>query len=75
MTGEEKTILEGLKSDIEEIKKLLLGNGKVGVAEMSRRAFEGYQKSKKTKQGYIDWIFRASIMIILVYIAGKVGLS
>jgi len=75
MTGEEKTILEGLKSDIEEIKKLLLGNGKVGVAEMSRRAFEGYQKSKNTRQGYVDWIFRGLITVVLVYIASKVGLS
>ena len=75
MTDEERDILTSLKEDISEIKQLLLGNGKVGVAEMARRAFEHYQNSKNTRQGYVDWIFRGLITVVLVYIASKVGLS
>ena len=65
----------GIYKELKEIKTLLMGNGKVGIAEMARRAFEYYQRQAKTKNGLIDWIFRIAIGIILMFIAVKVGLK
>ena len=50
-----------LESDILELKKLLMGNGKIGVMEMARRGFEGYQHLKVSRQGWVDWAFRLII--------------
>ena len=50
-----------LEADILELKKLLMGNGVAGVAEMARRAFEGYQHLKLSRQGWVDWAFRLII--------------
>jgi len=59
---------------IEGIEKLLLGNGKIGVAEMARRSFEYCENLKLSKQGLIDWVFRIVLSIIVGYIAVQVGL-
>ena len=59
--------------ELKEIKVLLMGNGKIGIAEMARRAFEYYQRQSKTKNGLIDWTFRIVISMILTFIAVKVG--
>ena len=64
-------IIERLK----HIETLLMGNGRVGIAEMSRRSFEYYQQHRASKNGLIDWGFRIAISIILGYIALKVGLK
>ena len=32
--------IDGMSKNIHEIKKMLLGNGVIGVAEMARRSFE-----------------------------------
>lgn len=57
-----------LEEDILEIKKLLMGNGKAGVAEMARRGFEGYQHLKVSRQGWVDWAFRLIISGMLARI-------
>lgn len=67
--------IEEIKKGISEIKKLLLGNGVIGVAEMSRRSFEWVEDFKKSRSGLLDWAFRACITIILGFIAVKVGLK
>jgi len=67
--------LQEVKEGIKSTNKLLLGNGKIGVAEMARRAFEYMQCNKETKNGLLDWAFRVSIMIVLGFIAVKVGLK
>ena len=68
-------VLDGLVKKIDHIETLLMGNGKVGVAEMSRRAFEYCQSHKASKNGLIDWAFRIGISLILGYIALQVGLK
>ena len=64
-----------LKKELDDIKKLLIGNGKIGVAEMARRAFEYMQHQDKTKNGRLDWTFRIIVALLLAFVACKVGLS
>lgn len=66
--------LSEIKNDMKEIKKLLLGNGAIGVAEMARRTYEWMVFCKATRNGRLDWAFRAIIMIVVSYIAYKVGI-
>ena len=68
-------VLDSLVKKTEHIELLLMGNGKVGVAEMARRAFEWMQVSKATKSGLIDWAFRIGISILLGFIAVRVGVK
>ena len=63
-----------IKEKLSSIERLLKGNGKIGIAEMARRAFEHCEFLKSSKNGLLDWGFRAVITIILGYIALKVGL-
>jgi hypothetical protein len=64
-----------IKDDIKYVKKLLIGNGKVGVAEMSRRSFEWMSRVKSSKNGLLDWTFRGIIGLVLSFIAMKVGMK
>ena len=66
--------MDKILKELADIKKLLMGNGEVGVAEMARRSFEWMQHQSKTKNGLLDWGFRVVISIILLFIAVKVGL-
>jgi len=75
MDAELKERFDRLEENSINIKKLLLGNGKMGVAEMARRAFEYVQYQNKTKNGRLDWTFRAIIVVLIGYISVKVGLK
>lgn len=66
--------IERVEKELKEIKKLLMGNGKIGVSEMARRAFEYTQWHKASKNGLLDWTFRILISFILGFIAVKVGI-
>ena len=68
-------MMEDAKEERIFLKKILMGNGIVGVAEMARRAFEYMQLLKSTRNGRLDWAFRIVISLILTYIAVKVGLK
>ena len=70
----EKSLKE-LNHKIDSIKAILMGNGKVGVVEMARRSFDYMLLSKKTKNGLLDWVFRGIIVIILGYVAVKIGIK
>jgi len=75
MDTELKEKLDTLETNSNSIKKLLLGNGKMGIAEMARRSFEYVQHQNKTKNGRLDWTFRIIVGILLVYIATQLGLK
>ena len=66
--------IDEMSKNIHEIKKMLLGNGVIGVAEMARRSFEYMLHCKNTKNGLLDWTFRAVITVMIGYIAIKIGL-
>lgn len=63
----------GIYKELKDIKTLLMGNGKVGIAEMARRAFEYFQAHSKSKNSFIDWAFRAVILLFLIGIFAKLG--
>jgi len=65
--------LESIKKEMKYLRALMMGNGKIGVAEMARRAFDYMNNCKKTKQGYLDWAFRGIITLMLGYIAIRIG--
>ena len=67
--------LQEIKLKLQHIEKLLMGNGVVGVAEMARRAFEHCQYLKQSKNGLVDWVFRVVILLILGYIATRLGMK
>jgi len=67
--------LDKLEASIESVKKLLLGNGEIGIAEKARRAYNYMRHQDKTKNGRLDWTFRAVIGILLTFIAVRVGLK
>ena len=75
MDTELKEKLDTLETNSNSIKKLLLGNGKMGIAEMARRAFEYMLLCKQTNNGLLDWAFRGFITILMTYIAIKIGLG
>ena len=70
-----ETQIHNMSADLKEIKKLLLGNGVVGVAEMARRSYEYMLHCKSTKNGLLDWAFRAVITLMIGYIALKAGIK
>lgn len=70
-----KSDITSLGEKLEDIRVILVGNGKIGVAEQARRAFEMCQSFKKSKNGLLDWTFRIAIGFIMGFIAVKVGLK
>ena len=58
---------------INHIEKMLMGNGKVGIAEQARRAFEMCQAAKVSKQGLMDWGFRVLIATGIAYVIALLG--
>ena len=67
--------LDKLHKDITQVKKILIGNGKLGVAEMARRSFEFVQHHDKTKNGRLDWAFRIMVGLVMTYVAVRVGIK
>ena len=67
--------LDKLEITSKSIQKLLMGNGRIGVAEMARRSFEWMQHQSKTKNGLLDWTFRVVLGVLISYIAIQVGLK
>ncbi|MHA1853869.1 MAG: hypothetical protein ACTSUF_10255 [Candidatus Heimdallarchaeaceae archaeon] len=62
---------ESLEKKIDDIRKILLGNGGIGLIAKVQMLWEG----KKTRMGLLDWCFRTAIAIVLAYIATRVGLK
>ena len=56
--------LEKLEEKVDDIKKILLGNGSIGLCAKVQMLWEG----KKTRMGWLDWTFRISIAGAIGYI-------
>ena len=67
--------MDEVKWQLKNIKALLMGNGKVGIAEMARRGYEYMLLCKQTKNGLLDWSFRILITLLLGYVAVQIGLK
>jgi len=63
--------LESVEQKIDDVRKILLGNGKIGLCAKVQMLWEG----KKTRMGLLDWAFRISILIIISFVAVKVGIK
>jgi len=62
--------LETVEAKVDNILKVMNGNGKIGIIAKVQMLWEG----KKTSMGLVDWAFRITIASVLGYIAVKVGL-
>ena len=60
---------------LNAIEKRINGNGDLGIEAKARLSYEYIQKATASKNGLLDWVFRCVIMIVLAYIATKVGLK
>ena len=63
--------IESLEKKVDDLRVILLGNGKIGLVAKVQMLWEG----KKTRMGLLDWAFRTVIFILIGYIAMKVGLK
>lgn len=61
---------------IDRIFYVLEGNGDIrkGLRYQVQTMWEDYLTRKRTTMGWVDWIYRSAIGILLVYIAAKLGL-
>jgi len=64
-----------IEHKLNMLSKIIVGNGEMGIAEQARRAFEFKQSYTKSKNGWIDWTFRAIILVLLSVIVHKLGLK
>ena len=62
---------ERLEQKIDDVRKILLGNGKIGLCAKVQMLWEG----KKTRMGLLDWAYRIVLGIGIGYIAMKIGLK
>lgn len=63
--------LESLETKFDDLCVLLKGNGRLGFFAKVQIMWEG----KKTRMGLLDWCFRVTIMIVVSFIAVKVGMK
>ena len=63
--------LESVEQKIDDVRKILLGNGKIGLCAKVQMLWEG----KKTRMGLLDWAYRIAIGIGIAYIIRQVGLK
>ena len=64
-----------IKKDISSFLKLWNGNGEPGIGFKVRTMWEYHQQMRKSTQGFVDWLFRAVVMILLTFISIKLGLQ
>jgi choline-glycine betaine transporter len=72
---EQHDAIKEIRNDIKDIKHIVVGNGKMGIAEMARRAFEYTERAEVSKNGILDWAFRTVVAILLAYIAVRMGIK
>lgn len=64
-----------IKRDVKDIKKVINGNGELGLAAKTQLLYQWMERADKSKNGLLDWCFRIAISLILAYIAHEVGLK
>ena len=63
--------LESVEQKIEDVRKILLGNGSIGLCAKVQMLWEG----KKTRMGLLDWAYRIAIGIGIAFIIKQVGVK
>jgi len=67
--------IEDLKVEVIKLRLLWQGNGKVGAGHKVNTMWDAFEVRRQSSQGMLDWIFRAVVMILITYIAVKLGLK
>ena len=60
-----------LEQKIDGLRKLLLGNGAIGIISKVQMLWEG----RKSRMGLLDWAYRIAIGIGIAFIIKQVGLK
>jgi len=67
--------IEQLEASCKRVKTNLFGNGEMGTSQKADKAYSYMKRKEASKNGFYDWLFRAIVIIILGWIASKVGLK
>lgn len=67
--------LETLESKVDNILLIMNGNGKVGLCAKVELNSDFIVREKKRRSGLVTMIIRGIVLILLAYIASRVGLS
>ena len=70
-----KDEIDKIMGELESIKKLLMGNGAIGVAQQTKLNTDWITRQRSRKDNVINTIYKIVISIILLYIAREVGLG
>ncbi len=69
------TDLQEIKTDVKDIKKILNGNGQIGVVAKVEYHELWIQRQKSKRDSIVNFVYRAVIAVVVGYIAIKVGLK
>lgn len=67
--------IDDLEESHNEVRLNLFGNGQMGTSQKADKAYSFMKNYENSKNGFYDWLFRAIILLILGYIATRVGLK
>lgn len=67
--------IEDTNKTVKEIRKILVGNGEVGLCEQVRNHESFIEKFKKRRYDLTTTVYRLILGIIIAYIAVQVGLK
>lgn len=67
--------LDEIKADVKSILKLLNGNGKIGFIAKCQMCYDWMLQAKTNKNSILMSLYRTALVLILGFIAVKVGLK
>ena len=67
--------IEEINNNVKEIRKILVGNGEIGICETVRNHDTFIQKFKKRRYDISNILYRSIVAIALAFIMVKLGLK
>ncbi len=67
--------IQEIKTDIKDILKILNGNGRIGLVAKSQMCYDWMLNVKSDKNNIAMFVYRGILVLILGFIATKVGLK
>ena len=67
--------VDRIGDDVNKILILWNGNGDTGAGYKVNTMWSKHKITQKSNQGLMDWFFRAVLMILVTYIAIRLGLK
>lgn len=55
--------LDCISIKLDDLTKTMNGNGKLGIAHKAQEAYNYMEHAKRSKNGWLDWLFRSIILL------------